>query len=58
MDFIVGSAHKFHGPKGIGFVYINKKLNLNPFIIGGNQEKGMRAGTESVHNIVECKQPF
>ena len=51
IDFIVGSAHKFHGPKGIGFVYINKKLKLNPFVIGGNQERGMRAGTESVHNI-------
>ncbi|MEL0183559.1 MAG: cysteine desulfurase family protein [Bacteroidota bacterium] len=58
IDFIVGSAHKFHGPKGIGFVYINKKLNLNPFIIGGNQERGMRAGTESVHNIVGMQTAF
>ena len=58
IDFIVGSAHKFHGPKGIGFVYINKKLKLNPFIIGGNQERGMRAGTESVHNIVGMQTAF
>jgi cysteine desulfurase len=58
IDFIVGSAHKFHGPKGIGFVYINKKLKLNPLIIGGNQERGLRAGTESVHNICGMELAF
>jgi cysteine desulfurase len=58
IDFIVGSAHKFHGPKGIGFVYINKKLKLNPQIIGGNQERGLRAGTESVHNICGMELAF
>jgi cysteine desulfurase len=58
IDFIVGSAHKFHGPKGIGFVYINKKLKLNPIVIGGNQERGMRAGTESVHNISGMELAF
>ena len=58
IDFIVGSAHKFHGPKGIGFVYINKNLKLNPFVIGGNQERGMRAGTESVHNISGMELAF
>ena len=58
IDFIVGSAHKFHGPKGIGFVYINKNLRLNPFVIGGNQERGMRAGTESVHNISGMELAF
>lgn len=58
IDFIVGSAHKFHGPKGIGFVYINKNLKLNPFVIGGNQERGMRAGTESVHNICGLETAF
>jgi cysteine desulfurase len=58
IDFIVGSAHKFHGPKGIGFVYINKNLKLNPFLIGGNQERGMRAGTESVHNISGMELAF
>ena len=58
IDFIVGSAHKFHDPKGIGFVYINKNLKLNPFLIGGNQERGMRAGTESVHNISGMELAF
>ena len=58
IDFIVGSAHKFHGPKGIGFVYINKNLKLNPFVLGGNQERGMRAGTESVHNISGMELAF
>ena len=58
IDFIVGSAHKFHGPKGIGFVYINKNSKLNPFVIGGNQERGMRAGTESVHNISGMELAF
>ena len=58
IDFIVGSAHKFHGPKGIGFVYINKYLKLNPFVIGGDQERGMRAGTESVHNISGMELAF
>ena len=58
IDFIVGSAHKFHGPKGIGFIYINKNLKLNPFIIGGNQERGLRAGTESVHNISGMELAF
>ena len=58
IDLIVGSANKFHGPKGIGFVYINKNLKLNPFVIGGNQERGMRAGTESVHNICGLETAF
>ena len=52
VDFIVASAHKFHGPKGIGFAYINKSSKLRPLIFGGMQERGYRAGTESVHNIV------
>tara|TARA_Y100000739_G_scaffold76683_1_gene64877 strand:+ start:1694 stop:2860 length:1167 start_codon:yes stop_codon:yes gene_type:complete len=52
IDFIVASAHKFHGPKGVGFAYINKSCNLRPLIFGGMQERGYRAGTESVHNIV------
>ena len=51
VDFIVASAHKFHGPKGIGFAYIRKSLVLQPMIFGGEQEKGWRAGTESVHQI-------
>lgn len=52
IDFLVASAHKFHGPKGIGFAYIRKGIVLQPILLGGEQEKGLRAGTESVHNIV------
>lgn len=52
IDFIVASAHKFHGPKGIGFAYIKNTNPIKPLIFGGSQEKGCRAGTESVHNIV------
>ena len=52
IDFLVASAHKFHGPKGIGFAYISKKNPIRPLIFGGSQEKGCRAGTESVHNII------
>ena len=51
IDFIVASAHKFHGPKGVGFAFIRKGIVLNPLIFGGEQEKGLRAGTECVHNI-------
>ena len=52
VDFFVASAHKFHGPKGIGFVFVRKNTNLGCYITGGMQEKGLRAGTESVHNII------
>lgn len=52
LDFIVASAHKFHGPKGAGFVFIRKKNILKPLIVGGEQEKGMRAGTEAPHQVV------
>lgn len=52
VDFLVASAHKFNGPKGIGFLYIRKGLSMQPLFLGGEQEKGLRAGTESVHNIV------
>lgn len=52
IDFIVASAHKFHGPKGAGFVYIRKNNTLKPLIVGGEQEKGMRAGTEAPHQVV------
>ncbi len=51
LDFIVASAHKFHGPKGIGFAFIRKNTGLQPLIFGGEQEKGLRAGTEAVHQI-------
>ncbi len=52
VDFCAVSAHKFHGPKGVGFVFMRKNLGLNSLIFGGGQERGFRAGTESVHNIV------
>lgn len=51
IDFAVASAHKFHGPKGVGFAYISKAVVLKPMIVGGEQEKGLRAGTEAVHQI-------
>lgn len=52
IDFLVGAAHKFHGPKGIGFLYINAKNKITPFIHGGSQERNMRGGTENVYGIV------
>lgn len=52
IDFIAGSAHKFHGPKGIGFAYFRKGFGVKPLLFGGEQEKGARAGTEAVHSIL------
>lgn len=52
VDYVAASAHKFHGPKGIGFAFVRKNSGLKPLIFGGSQERGLRAGTESVHNIV------
>ena len=52
IDFAVAAAHKFHGPKGVGFLYARKQTALGALLLGGTQERGMRAGTESVHNIV------
>ena len=52
IDFIAGAAHKFHGPKGTGFCFVRKELGLKPLIFGGQQERGYRAGTECLHNIV------
>ena len=52
IDFIVCSAHKFHGPKGVGFLYIKKGLSINPLMFGGNQERGIRPGTENIHSIL------
>tara|TARA_R110002050_G_scaffold243212_2_gene379668 strand:- start:5036 stop:6175 length:1140 start_codon:yes stop_codon:yes gene_type:complete len=52
VDFLAAAAHKFHGPKGVGFAFIRKNSGLKPLIFGGEQERGLRAGTESVHNIV------
>ena len=52
IDFATCSAHKFNGPKGIGFIYINSAVKLKPFITGGAQERNMRAGTENIYGIV------
>jgi len=51
IDFMVASAHKFHGPKGVGFAIIKKGFGIKPLLVGGEQERGARAGTENVHNI-------
>lgn len=52
VHFISGAAHKFHGPKGVGFIYINGTTAVKPFIDGGAQERNMRGGTENVYGIV------
>ena len=52
VHFLVCAAHKLHGPKGIGFLYINHKIKINPMIFGGSQERNMRGGTENVYGIV------
>lgn len=52
VHFISGSAHKFHGPKGAGLLYINENVHIKPYIHGGGQERNMRAGTENVYGIV------
>ncbi len=52
VHFITGAAHKFHGPKGVGLLYINENVKIQPFIFGGGQERNMRAGTENIYGIV------
>jgi cysteine desulfurase len=52
VHFITGAGHKFHGPKGVGILYINENVKINPFIHGGGQERNMRAGTENLYGIV------
>jgi cysteine desulfurase len=56
IDFLSASAHKFHGPKGVGFLYIRNPENIKSFIYGGGQEKGKRAGTENVAGIAGLNQ--
>lgn len=51
IHFLAGAAHKFHGPKGVGFIYINSECAIHPFIDGGGQERNMRGGTENVYGI-------
>lgn len=58
LDFAVSSAHKYHGPKGVGFMYVNGDLKIDSYIIGGGQERNMRAGTENVYGIVGLGKAF
>jgi cysteine desulfurase len=58
VHFICAAAHKFHGPKGVGFLYMRSDVHLKSLIVGGGQEKGFRAGTESVHNILGMEKAF
>src|SRR5215203_2046191 len=52
IHFISAASHKFHGPKGVGILYVNEEISIKPFIFGGGQERNMRAGTENVYGIV------
>ena len=52
VHFITGASHKFHGPKGVGLLYINENVKIKPFVHGGSQERNMRAGTENLYGIV------
>ena len=57
-DFVTAAAHKFHGPKGSGFLYVNKALNISPLIQGGSQERGLRGGTENITGIAGLAEAF
>jgi len=52
VHFLNGAGHKFHGPKGVGILYVNENIKIKPFINGGSQERNMRAGTENIYGIV------
>ncbi|MBS1755902.1 MAG: cysteine desulfurase [Bacteroidetes bacterium] len=52
VHFVTGAAHKFHGPKGVGLLYINENVRIKPLVHGGGQERNMRAGTENIYGIV------
>ncbi|MFM2206690.1 MAG: hypothetical protein RL213_665 [Bacteroidota bacterium] len=52
VHFVTCAAHKFHGPKGVGFLYIRHDVKISPFIFGGAQERNMRGGTENVYGII------
>jgi len=52
VHFISAAGHKFHGPKGTGILYVNDNVKIHPFILGGGQERNMRAGTENIYGIV------
>lgn len=52
VHFVTASSHKFHGPKGVGMLYINENIKIRPFVYGGSQERNMRAGTENLYGII------
>jgi len=52
VHFVNGAAHKFHGPKGVGILYVNHDISIKPYLNGGSQERNMRAGTENLYGIV------
>ena len=58
VHFVTGAAHKFHGPKGVGIIYINENVRIKPFVHGGSQERNMRAGTENIYGIVGFAKAF
>lgn len=58
LDFATASGHKFYGLKGAGFCFIKKQIPMQKIIFGGEQEKGLRAGTESLHNIISLEKAF
>ncbi len=58
VDMVNGAAHKFHGPKGIGFLYLSSNLKIQPLIFGGSQERNMRGGTENLYGIVGLGKAF
>jgi len=58
IDFITCAAHKFHGPKGIGFLYVNQRIKMAPMILGGSQERGFRGGTENLSGVVGLSKAF
>ena len=58
IDYLVASAHKFHGPKGVGFLFARKEKRFSPLLLGGSQEKDLRAGTENVAGIIGLATAF
>jgi len=58
VDMVNGAAHKFHGPKGIGFLYVSSRIKIKPLIYGGSQERNMRGGTENLYGIVGLAKAF
>lgn len=58
VTMVNGAAHKFHGPKGIGFLYLNSGIKINPLIYGGSQERNMRGGTENLYGIIGMAKAF